>query len=175
MNHKNETRQAAGRAAVRCLGALGLAAAVFLAGCATPMGLPAGSTPASTVAALGQPTAQYAMPGGGQRLQYSQAPAGQHVYNADFDASGRLVAVDDGLTYNNFNRIVLGQWTRDDVLRLLGRPGRLEYVYSFQGEVWTYRFNDMNNPRLVHVHIDPAGIVQRILFTDEFNARDRGR
>ena len=153
--------------------ALGLAAAGLLAGCASPARLPAGSTPASTVAAMGQPTGQYALPDGGQRLQYSEAPAGQHVWNADFDAGGRLVRVDDGLRYGNFETLMMGRSTRDDVLRLLGRPGRVEYVYSFTGDIWTYRFNDMNNPRLVSIHIDPAGVVQRIVYTDEFNARDR--
>ncbi|MCZ2498486.1 hypothetical protein GN316_17130 [Xylophilus sp. Kf1] len=151
----------------------GLAIAALLAGCASPTGLPAGSTPESAIAALGEPTGRYARPEGGQRLQYSQAPAGQHVWNTDFDAAGRLLGVDDGLRYGNFERLVMGQSTRDDVLYMLGRPGRLEYVYSFRGQIWTYRFNDMNNPRLVSIHIDPAGVVQRIVYTDEFNARDR--
>ncbi len=157
----------------RGIAALGLAAATALAGCAFPSRLPADSTPASTVASLGQPTAQYPLPGGGQRLQYSQAPAGQHVWNADFDASGRLLGVDDGLRYGNFERLVMGRSTTDDVLLMLGRPGLVERVYSFNGNIWTYRFNDLNNPRLVHIHIDPAGVVQRILYTDEFTARDR--
>ena len=158
----------------RAAATIGLAASLaVLAGCASPARLPAGSTPASTVAAMGQPTGRYPLPDGGQRLQYSEAPAGQHVWNVDFDATGRMLGVDDGLRYGNFERLTLGRATRNDVLLLLGRPGRVEYVYSFTGDIWTYRFNDMNNPRLVHIHIDPANVVQRIVYTDEFNARDR--
>ncbi|QHI98733.1 hypothetical protein GT347_12460 [Xylophilus rhododendri] len=171
--HKNETSRHSRHPRRMAALVLALAAAAIAGGCASPANLPAGSTPDAAIAAVGQPTARYPLPGGGQRLQYSTAPAGQHVWNADFDAAGRLLGVDDGLTYTNFNRIVLGQWTRDDVLRLLGRPGLVEKVYSFQGDIWTYRFSDLNNPRLVHIHIDPAGVVQRIIYTDEFAARDR--
>lgn len=157
----------------RVLAAGGFAVAALLAACASPTSLPPGSTPQSAIAKLGQPTGQYPRPDGGQRLQYSEAPAGQHVWNADFDAGGQLLGVDDGLRYGNFERLVMGQSTRNDVLFMLGQPGRIEYVYSFKGPIWTYRFNDMNNPRLVSIHIDPAGVVQRIVYTDEFNARDR--
>ena len=43
---------------------------VALSGCALdPTRLPLGSTRAETLQKLGQPTATYAMPGGGERLQ----------------------------------------------------------------------------------------------------------
>jgi hypothetical protein len=172
-NRETKTRSRL-QGAKRGLAAAALVAfAAIAAGCASPTALPANSTPQSAVAALGQPTAQYPLPTGGQRLQYSQAPAGQHVWNADFDASGKLLGVDDGLRYGNFEKLVMGKSTRDEVLFMFGQPGRIEYVYSFTGPIWTYRFNDMNNPRLVSIHIDPAGVVQRIVYTDEFNARDR--
>ena len=157
----------------RAAAALGLVAAAALAGCASPSRLPANSTPATAVAALGQPTGQYPLAGGGQRLQYSLAPAGREVWNADFDAGGKLLGVDQALRYGNFERLVMGQSTTADVLLMLGRPGLIERVYSFRGDIWTYRFNDVNNARLVHIHIDPAGVVQRIVYTDEFTARDR--
>ncbi|MES2185151.1 MAG: hypothetical protein V4505_11440 [Pseudomonadota bacterium] len=152
------------------LGAAVLAVAL-LAGCASPARMPAGTTADAAVARLGAPTGQYLLPGGGQRLQYSEMPAGAHVWNLDYDAAGRLVSVDDGLRYANFNQIVVGQWRADDVRRMLGQPLRIEHVASFDGPVWTYRFNDLNNFRRIHIHIDPAGVVQRILYTDEIFMR----
>lgn len=154
--------------ATACSGAVAAAlAAVLLAGCASPAREPMGSSPAAAVARLGQPTGEYTLPGGGRRLQYSEMPAGSHVWNMDYDAGGKLVAVDDGLRYANFDRIVLGQWTADDITRLLGKPMRVERVVFFDGPVWAYRFNDHNSYRLIYVHLDPAGVVQRIVYADE--------
>ncbi|MES2185665.1 MAG: hypothetical protein V4505_14020 [Pseudomonadota bacterium] len=149
-------------------GAVAAALAVaLLAGCASPAREPANSTPDAAIARLGKPTGEYPLPNGGRRLQYSEMPGGSHVWNMDYDAGGKLLSVDDGLRYANFDRILLGQWKADDVLHMLGKPQRVDRVYSFNGPVWTYRFNDMNNFRLIYIHIDPAGVVQRILYADE--------
>lgn len=153
-----------------CAGGL-LAAAALLSGCAAPGRAAPGTTVDAALAQYGAPTARYPLPDG-QRLQYSEMPAGSNVWNLDFDTAGRLRSVDQGLRYANFNQIVLGQWTAADVERMLGRPMRVERVMSFQGPVWTYRFNDLNNFRLVHIHIDPAGIVRKIQYTDELLFRE---
>ena len=59
-----------------------------------------------------------------------------------------------------------------DVLQNLGRPAQIERVVSFRGEVWTYRFLEMNSPRQAHLHIDPEGVVRRLMFTDELMRDD---
>ncbi len=147
--------------------ALAAGAAVLLAGCAIPSQVPAGATVDAAQAQLGAPTGRYPLPDGGQRLQYSEQPAGSAVWNLDFDAAGRLQRTDQALRYPNFDQIVLNQWTGDDVLRMMGRPARVERVAMFDGPVWTYRFNDLNNFRFIHVHLDPGGVVRRIQYTDE--------
>lgn len=152
-------------------GALAVAGALLLGGCAVPARVPAGTTVSATLAELGPPTADIALPDGGRRLQYSQLPAGSQVWNLDFDASGRLVSSDQALRYANFDRIVLGKTTAAEIQREFGLPLKIEYVYSFNGPIWTYRFNDMNNFRRIFIHIDPAGIVQRIIYADELNYR----
>ena len=48
----------------------------------------------------------------------------------------------------------------------------MERVVSFQGDVWTYRFLEANSPRQVHLHIDPEGVVRRLMFTDELMRDD---
>jgi hypothetical protein len=146
-----------------------LAGALVLSGCAVPARVPDGTTVQTTLAELGPPTADIALPDGGRRLQYSQMPAGSQVWNLDFDASGRLRSSDQALRYGNFDRIVLGKTTAADIQREYGLPLKIEYVYSFNGPIWSYRFNDMNNFRRIFIHIDPAGVVQRVLYVDEQN------
>ncbi|MFN3496438.1 MAG: hypothetical protein ACK40L_18205, partial [Hydrogenophaga sp.] len=115
---------------------------------------------------LGVPTAEYALPDG-RRLQYSRQPGGQQVYNLDLDAGGRLRRLEQVMDFNWLQRnIALDRWTRADVLQNLGRPAQIERVVSFRGEVWNYRFLEMNSPRQVHLHIDPEGVVRRLMFTD---------
>lgn len=124
------------------------------------------TTPAALQARLGAPAGSYALPQGGQRLQYSQMPAGFQVWNYDFDASGRLVRQDQALRYENFDRIAMGQTRQEEILLNYGRPMRVVRVASFDGPIWDYRFSDINNPRIISIHIDRAGVVQRVVYTD---------
>jgi hypothetical protein len=144
-----------------------------LAGC---MGIPERiepGTPRSQIEErLGLPTAEYALPDG-RRLQYSRQPGGQQVYNLDLDAGGRLRRLEQVMDINWLQQnIAVGRWTRADVLQNLGRPALVERVVSFQGDVWTYRFLEANSPRQVHLHIDPEGVVRRLMFTDELMRDD---
>lgn len=144
-----------------------------LAGC---MGIPerieAGTPRAQIEERLGAPTAEYPL-ADGRRLQYSRQPAGQQVYNLDLDASGRLRRLEQVMDINWFHRnIAVDRWTRDDVLRSLGRPAIVERVASFRGDIWTYRFLEANSPRQAHLHIDPEGVVRRVMFTDEPTPED---
>ena len=85
----------------------------------------------------------------------------------DFDASQRLVRVTQVLTLENFQALRNGQDTQGSVRRQFGPPALLERVASFDGPIWTYRILDNGEPRQAHVHIDPAGVVRRVMFTDE--------
>ncbi len=145
-----------------------LGLAMVLSGCALmPERLLPGTPRADIVQRLGAPTGEYALPDG-TRLQYSRQPAGQQVYNLDLDAQGRLRKVEQVLDiFWMQQNIALDRWTRDDVLRHMGRPALVERVWSFTGDIWTYRFLEFNNPRQAHVHIDPQGVVRRLVFTDE--------
>lgn len=150
--------------------------AVLLAACASPAFEKPGATRAEVVARLGTPTRTAPLEGGGERLLYSAQPAGRTAYQLNFDAGGRLVHVEQALTLARLQSIPLHQWTAIDVQREFGPPALVERVATFDGDVWTYRFlDDFNNPRFAHVHIDRLGVVQRILFTDEFPRGDDGR
>ena len=145
----------------------GLLLAAALAGCAVPEWQKPGTPQAEVERAMGRPTLAVPLPGGGERLLYSRQPAGQQVYHMDFDASQRLVRVTQVLTLENFQALRNGLDTQDSVRRRFGPPALLERVASFDGPIWTYRILDNGAPRQAHVHIDPAGVVRRVMFTDE--------
>ncbi len=125
-----------------------------------------GTARADVVQRLGPPTAVYPL-AAGERLQYSRQPAGLEVYNLDFDATGRLHQVEQALEPENVARIVDHQWTASDVTRLLGKPALIERVARFDGVIWTYRYKDYSGLRRLHVHLDPGGVVRKVISTDE--------
>jgi hypothetical protein len=142
------------------------AAVVFLAGvlaaCTTPQSLPPGTPEADARAALGRPTASIALPGGGSRLQYSGQPFNQSVWNADFDASGRLVRVEQMMSDESFARIASGKATRDEVLRDFGPPAEIYQFKLMNESAWMYRyFTHGGFKAAMFVYFDPAGIVKR--------------
>ncbi|QXL85916.1 hypothetical protein KUD94_11960 [Comamonas sp. NLF-1-9] len=147
--------------------ALCLAAAALLAACAAPRWQQPGTPLPEVLAALGQPTLTLALPGGGQRLIYSSEPAGRQVLQAEFDAGQRLVALHQVMNEARFMALRPGVDTRTTVLQTFGPPALVEQVVSFRGDIWTYRLLENFIARQAHVHIDPAGVVQRVMFTDE--------
>ena len=138
-----------------------------LAGCMVPQWQKPGMPQAEVEKGMGKPTLVVPLPDGGQRLVYSQQPAGQQVYHMDFDAQRRLVRVTQVLTLEAFHALRNGEDTRDSVMRQFGPPALVEHVASFKGDIWTYRILDASIARQAHVHIDPAGVVRRVMFTDE--------
>ena len=142
-----------------------LLAAALLAGCAgEPTRLAMGSSREQTLRELGAPSAIYSLASGGERLQYSRAPAGFEVNNVDLDASGRVVSVRQELDERLFDRTIqpgVGRWREADVLRTYGRPFEITQVSSFDGTIWTWRYKWQNSPRLLYIYVDPTGVVQR--------------
>ena len=160
----------------RGVGVLALVALVCqLAGCVLPAREQPGALLGEVIARLGPPTATFAL-ASGERLLYSELPAGFAAYNLDFDASGRLVRNEQVLTQQRFESLTVGSWTRTDLQNTFGMPLRVEQVARFDGDIWTYRFRQNADLRQAHVHLDRQGVVRQVLFTDELpnfdNARD---
>lgn len=136
--------------------------ALLLAACASPQSLKPGTSIAEARASLGRPTAEVALPDGGQRLQYSGQPFNQSVWNADFDNQGRLRLVEQMMTDEAFRRVTAGKDTQADVLRDFGEPA---YVYQFklQNETaFMYRYYTYGGFKAaMFVYFDPTGVVKR--------------
>jgi hypothetical protein len=143
---------------------LAAAAALALAGCAHPwstIDVAPGTPQDQVIARAGQPARVVPLPGGGQRLQYTLQPLGRYAFMVDVDPAGRVVRSRQVLTATEFHRIEPGRWTRDDVLREFGPPAMVDHVGSFQGDVFTYRWAEGNEPMFYWVYVDPRGVVQR--------------
>jgi hypothetical protein len=141
------------------------ASVLLLAACAGfPYGgydIPPGTPRDAVIARSGQPTRAVALPGGGERLQYSLQPLGQEAWMVDVDSAGKVVRAYQALTFENFNRIQPG-WTMADVEREFGPPARVEGVMSWRGPIWTYRWRDIANADMFYfVYFDERGIVGR--------------
>lgn len=157
----------------RSLGvAASLVVALLLGGCAFmgPSRLAPGTPAAQVRAQLGQPTARYAArDGSGERWQYSYQPAGRQVYNVDFDAAGSVVRVEQALSEALFaQRIKIGTWTRQDVLREYGAPAWTMGTYNFKGDIWVWRYENGPFLRLLYIDLAPDGVVAGYTLGDEY-------
>lgn len=145
-----------------------LLSVTVLSGCAgNPDAIPAGTNRDAVLSTWAKPTAIWTMDGG-ERLQYSGQPWGQHVYNVDLDSSGRVVATAQVMTQTAFAAVQIDVWRTPDVLRAFGKPALIGRVHSFDGVVWSYRYAEpFGLNKQFHVFIDPAGWVKRTQVTDE--------
>ena len=74
--------------------------------------------------------------------------------------AGRVRSARQVLNARDFARIEPGKWTRDDVLREFGRPAMVDRVASWQGDILTYRWYDLQD-LFYWVYLDGNQVVQR--------------
>lgn len=152
----------------RAWGALMLfALCAALAGCAYPTQFKPGSSQQEVQAKLGPAYAVTQLDGGAERWLYSTQPMGREAYQLRFGADGQLQTTTQVLTAENFGAIPLGQFSVQQLMQDFGPPMEITSVWSFKGQVWTYRFWDNGIKRFAHVHVDPQGLVQKLMFMDE--------
>lgn len=114
---------------------------IVLAGCAaSPDGLKPGASAEEIRAQMGTPVATYALPGGGQRMEFRGN--GPRTYMLDVDASGKLIQWVQVLNETNFRNIGPGM-TKEQVLMTLGRPSDVSIVGRQGVEVWSYHFQNI--------------------------------
>ena len=120
--------------------ALALLAAVMLLGCAVPRPgqLAKGMTEPEVVAQMGAPTARYDLGDRQMRLEFATGPAGRETWMVDLDASGRMTRSMQVLDPWYFAQVSDGM-DREQLLRILGRPGWVRGAYQKQ-ELWYWRY-----------------------------------
>jgi hypothetical protein len=155
-----------------------LALILTLSACAPLIrGTPAAGAPLAEVTAkLGQPNAVYPDPDGGQVLEYRGQPMGQFQHMARIGADGRLLSYEQVLTSENFARIEVGRWNKDDVLRHFGRPAEIMRSRLDEGEIWSYRFKEDGVWNSVaNVDFNARGMVLRVYNSPDPLLDDRFR
>jgi len=118
-----------------------LTAAAFVAACAAPSIQP-GEPADAVLRAFGSPTARYALPEGGERIEYASGPFGRTTWMVDVDGAGRVKAARQVLgeaQFAEFAQRVAGM-PREAVLRELGTPGERSRVRFPAGETWSWRY-----------------------------------
>ena len=100
---------------------------------------PGQSTEADVRDRFGMPENTWPEPGGGHTLEYNRQPAGTENFMITIGADGKLVAVRQVLTQDNFARVQPGMGM-DEVRRLLGKPAKTTR-FDLSGEThvdWHY-------------------------------------
>jgi outer membrane protein assembly factor BamE (lipoprotein component of BamABCDE complex) len=88
---------------------------------------------------FGEPEQIWDAPGGGRTFEYSRQPAGHRNYMITIGPDGKMSALRQVLTPENFARVQPGMMM-EDVRKLLGKPRRIT-PYDLQREVvydWRY-------------------------------------
>lgn len=143
-----------------------LAAVLLASACASydGRGLVAGaSTETDVQAAMGAPADKVAV--GDERIWfYPHAPAGRDTYAVRIGADGKVRAVEQRLTEENFKRLTAGTTTTKQVRELLGPPNRAFRNDRQERVVWEYLyFNAMQIPFILYVQASDDGIVREVL------------
>lgn len=152
----NAARSRRGTAAVLIAGAL-------LAGCATPVSVQPGASAAEVIGKFGAPAARHRLANGTERLEYPEGGLQQQTWMIDVDASGRVTSARQVMTEETFGELRVGINDRDDVLRTLGRPWRIEHYRASGLTAWLYPYREANVwNSVMAVHFNAAGRIERM-------------
>ncbi|WP_298208629.1 outer membrane protein assembly factor BamE [Acidovorax sp.] len=119
------------------------------------------STEADVRDRFGVPENTWNEPDGARTLEYNRQPAGQVNYMITIGADGRMTALRQVLTPENFARVSPGMGM-DEVRRLLGKPAKTT-PYELKKETWAdWRYLKEPNQSMVFTAIyGPDHIVMR--------------
>jgi hypothetical protein len=150
----------------------GLLLLLLAAGCASydGRGLVPGQSTLAEVEALMGPAADKRPAAGGQTVYYySRLPFGNATYAARIAPDGKLIALEQRLTLENFDKLKPGVTRAEEVLDLLGPPYRPMKQASTGVEIWTYPFlvSGFPLPRWFIAHISPDGILREKNMIDD--------
>jgi outer membrane protein assembly factor BamE (lipoprotein component of BamABCDE complex) len=147
---------------------LGICGVLALSGCAAdPKNMAMGSSATQVLASLGTPTADFSTPTG-RRIQYSRQPLGQQVFNVDLNSAGQVTTITQALAMPVFAKVEVNAWRAAQVQAEFGKPAYIDKVRSFNGDVWNYRFNDLDGvDKQFHVFLDASGLVKATQVTVE--------
>ena len=112
-------------------------------------------------ARFGEPERVWPEADGARTLEYNRQPAGHRNYMITIGADGKMSALRQVLTPQNFARVHAGMGV-EDVRRMLGKPAR-QVPYALKNEtVWTWKFLEPpSDKKAFNVYFGPDMRVQR--------------
>lgn len=128
-----------------------LAALALLAGCDSKRieKLEEGvSTEADVRAAFGEPENVWDEPGGAKTLEYNRNPAGHRNYMVTIGTDGKMSALRQVLTPENFAKVKPGM-TMEQVRRMLGKPARRQEFALKNEQAWDWRYLEPPNQSMM--------------------------
>ncbi len=110
------------------------------------------STEADVRARFGQPENIWDAPGGGRTFEYNRQPQGQSNYMITIGTDGKMSALRQVLTPQNFARVTPGM-PMEDLRKLLGKPAkRTPYALKKETE-WDWHWMQPPNSPMVFVAV----------------------
>lgn len=108
---------------------------------------------------MGAPSMEWKNLDGTLTWEYTRQPMGTENFMIVIGPDNIMREIRQVVTEENFGRVEKGM-TREQVRRLLGKPGKTMFLDLKKEEVWDWRYKGTHgNDMFFHVHFDPAGNV----------------
>ncbi len=108
---------------------------------------------------MGKPEMVWEEGDGRQVLEYPRSPEGAETWMVEIDANGRYQGMKNTLVDANLRQVRPGM-SRDDLRRLLGKPGSVETLPLKNELVWTWRVQAApGRTEMFNVHFGDDGRV----------------
>jgi hypothetical protein len=138
--------------------------AACLCACASYDGrglVPGQSTAQDVERLMGRPAEKVSAANGETVWFHPRAPEGRHTYAVRLDPDGKLIAIEQRLTSENFAKVVPGRTAAKEVRELLGPPWNITRYPFKEGEVWDYRVKVEMRLFDFLVELSQDGVVQK--------------
>lgn len=87
---------------------------------------------------MGPPAAEYANADGSVTWEYNRQPQGVHTHMLTFGSNQILLRIEQVLSDENYAKLANGM-SREQVQRILGKPGKINTFTMKREEVWDWR------------------------------------
>lgn len=118
-----------------------LATVCALAGCASFSSIMPGDSAATVKERVGPPTTVWKQPDGSQLWQYPTGPYGAQTFMITIGPDEAVRELHQSLSEEYLSQAQPGM-SREDVYKLLGRPGEVKYFASRDEETWLWRYRE---------------------------------
>lgn len=113
---------------------------------------PGVSTAAEVRSRMGNPAMEFRNDDGTVTWEYNRQPNGVECHMLTFDANQVLLKIEQVLTAENQAKVRPGM-SKEEIRRLLGKPGKVEVFNNLQEEIWDWRVAGVMATEEAHFHV----------------------